>query len=98
MPAHCRFIRQSTKDGENFDDGRSCAFNHGETSALAVSVVSVDTSADQQLTFISLTDVSVDSVRHDNRMQNRLHRLGDQGLQRMALHRQANSSQLVPAH
>src|SRR5690606_34804767 len=58
---------------------------------LRVRVEAVDAGAEDQLALVGLADIDMDLARHDDAIQHRLDRLGDHGLQRVALDRQAEA-------
>ena len=62
-----------------------------EGAALRVGVVTIDARADDQLTLVGLAHINVDRVRHDDAIEDRLHGLGHQRLQRMALDREPHT-------
>ena len=67
------------------------ALDRLEAAALAVARVLVDARADHEIALVGLADVSVHRVRHHDRVDDRLDRLGHQRLQRMAFDRQADA-------
>ena len=73
--------KQLHRRGELMLDDRQAA-------ARRVAEIGVDPGADHQLALVRLADVDVDLVRHHHAVDHRLDRLGDQGLQRVALDRQ----------
>ena len=58
---------------------------------MRVGGVGVDAGADDELALIRLTDVDVHRVRHDDAVEDRLDRLGNERLQGVALDRQAEA-------
>ncbi len=79
---------------EHLDDGLQGVLDHRIRAALAVAVVAVDAGADDQVALVRLADVAVHGVGHDDAVDDRLQRLGNQGLQRVRFDRQAEAGEL----
>ena len=91
MPPHCRIKPQPRIDREEFDQRGERMLDDVEAAALGVGIVRVDAGADDDLALVGLAAIGVHRVRHDHARHDRLDRLGDQRLQRMALDRQAHT-------
>src|SRR5690606_31206469 len=82
------------QDREHLHDGLQGVLDGAVGTALAVAVVAVDTGADDQVALVRLADVAVYGVGHDHAVDDRLDRLGHQGLQRVGFQRQAEAGLL----
>ena len=69
-------IHSNTSEyGEQFANSLQCVFDHGETAALSIAHIAINACTDHQVTFVRLTNIGVNGVGHDDRVQNRLERL-----------------------
>ena len=87
LPVHAHAREQR----EHLDDRLERVLDGLEAAALAIAVVLIDAGADHQIPLVALADVGVNRVAHHDRGENRLQRLRDQRLQRMALDGQAEA-------
>ena len=71
--------------------------DHVEPAPLAVRDIRIDPGPHNQLAFVRLADIDVDSVGHDHRRVNRLEQFGDKRLERV-LRYMLDESELLSAH
>ena len=74
----------AAEDREDLADRRERVLDQRQAAALRVADVLVGARADDELALVGLADVGVDRVRHHDAGEDRLDRLGDQRLQRIA--------------
>src|SRR5690606_17857957 len=84
----------AAQTGEHLHNGLQSVLDALETAALAVASVLINAGADNQVAFIGLADIGMYGIRHDHSIDGRLNRLGYQGLQGMALQRQADAGHI----
>src|SRR5499427_4165348 len=78
----------AAEHGEQLADRLERMAGDVRAAALRVGGIGIRAGADHELALIRLADIRVDGVGHDDTREHRLHRLRDEGLQRIALERQ----------